>query len=227
MIDTQYERIIALRKDAKALYFDISGNLIGELSIEKPKDFIRVSRPVFHGDSIWMVATKKSCDASVEHCLCRMDQYFQITKCEKISMPELGRGIVSFAASPTVRFDGDKPYVSYTYSDADDLTHDTLYIMRNNLDKAGGEHIMFPFEKAGKFLINSYASNVDSRSFFFYYDTHSNTAHIARGGLTDDFYNTGTVADIRPLEGTTRTYYFTRTSATDDSSTLYLMRIKA
>ena len=121
----------------------------------------------------------------------------------------------------------------YAYSSPVDMKHllsDTLHILQyKNITSAlgdmhHGEACVYPVRKGQRYIMSTYYNTVDN-CYTYCYDKTNNKAYILPEGFKDDFYNTGYIADLQPMDIHNTSYCYIKSET--NSPVLFIVTLKS
>lgn len=111
------------------------------------------------------------------------------------------------------------------------LLQDTLFLSyswKENMRKALREQTIpvVPVLPAGDFMISSYPWHANKdENYTFCFDRKTRTHKQIKGGLKDDFYQTGRIDDLQPIGLGSRTFCFTQPDKKTGSVVVYIVEV--
>ena len=113
----------------------------------------------------------------------------------------------------------------YAYSSPADMKHilsDTLHILQYKsipwfalTNKHQGETGVYPIRKGKRFIMSTNNNMIDN-CYTFCYDKTNNKAYVLSDGFKDDFYNTGNITDLQPMDIHNASYCFMKSEANNN-----------
>ncbi len=158
---------------------------------------------------------------------------------------QVGRNRLTVGAGVTqlcVHSDTGQVYAYMPDMSSDHILRDTLFLMgtyRWQFGSGEGESIaLAPVLSGGRFWIASQANRSETaENYTFCYDTQKRSYCEVKGGLCDDFYHTGRVADLEAMDASNQTYAFCRSGEAikkafpkrkaDDNTVVFILKLKA
>lgn len=227
VVDSTNNQIIAVDNNKEALYYDFTGNQLGNIVIPIDASWLKAGKLSFYNDSLYTVASRvvdNGTERKIEQWLYRLNISFQQIDCHKLSCRNFGRTQLDYALSPELAIANNRPYVCYQPEKAKYLHLDSLTIINSNEPDFTN---MLPLRVTSRFLMaNNYTREGGSRNFFFYYDKEQNRSVAVKEGLEDDFNQTGRIADLKFMDIENKEMYYCRRTEINDSI-LYIVKLKA
>lgn len=98
------------------------------------------------------------------------------------------------------------------------LLRDTLFVYgsysQQQMDaKRSKKALLCPFVTGSRFWLSGYNGGAEeSENYIYYYDTHHHSYHVAIGGLRDDYYKTGMVTNLSPMDSEGHLFYYCKSA---------------
>ena len=173
----------------------------------------------YHAHSLWAVTSTISVDNRFEKWLYKLDLSFQPLEGVRLATVDLGRFYLEGSFPSELYVADQKVYVYSPFSFRETLLQDTLYLISSGQlnkeqlypsRKIGNDCPAYtiPFRLDSRYLLASWQTHEsESANYFFCFDRKTNnTYHL--NGFKDDFFKTGIVKDLHPLDPYCREYYF-------------------
>ena len=235
-IDSDNHHIIVIDGSRNICKYNYNGKLISKLKITHPWN--KLTAFTYHKGHLWATAeiTEKHDDNTlwVVNNLCKLDMDMNEISRERLQPAEKGRVILYESLhAHELLVDGQDVYAYKAPVDMKYLLDDTLNILfRNSMpmmllrrdyhEKAS----LYPVRKSKHFMISTFYNTQDDH-YTFCYDKSNNTAYMLQKGFKDDFYNTGYIANLQPVDNNNSTYCYVKTNSSDEKTVLYLVTLKS
>ena len=254
-LDMDYHHIIVIDSQRNISKYDYSGNLISITKISHPwlritacayhsgclwvsaesveKKSDNYSFQMFN--AYFQASTETLENASLDsyhiaHRLYQFDGEMNEISIRRFYPAEIGRD-VTFNTLCIDELLADEDGV-YAYSSPVDMTHllnDTLHFLHyKNIaftfdDKHQHEAPVYPIRKSKRYIMST--SNSIDGSYTFCYDKTNNNAFLLNEGFNDDFYNTGLIADLQPVDIHNSSYCYLKSET--DKPVLFIVTLKS
>lgn len=243
-LNTGNKELVAVGNNQIAYIYDYNGVLIQAKDLKQNDLQIKLLNLSYYNNQFWATTEQVVTDQTetkIEKKLCGFTQHLQPLGEKTLCQADLGRFYMAGDFDPQVAVSGGDMYVHSPSLCTDSLVQDTLYLIGSNQlepDRFQTEQTatILPLRLSGRFLISSYCNTSDADTSYTYcFDRKKNIAYFSEGGLIDDYYQTGHIAELRPLDIQCNNYYFCRKQATpagtdtgnNTSVSLYLVKIEA
>ena len=234
LIHPAQRQLIVMGNTNDIFYYTYEGKLIDKKKLTSNLPDRRIFSMSVHQNKIWSVeeqttAHKQSGQADkVNHQVVIYDTSFHKIAERKLTHADMGRRqpLPAFY-NPQLCISADtgslyayQPTVQPNY-----LLRDSLYISRlkrgSNPWGSEKEVYLYPLRMGRRMWISCYQPASDSRhNYTFCYDSYRQRSWQIKGGFIDNFYQTGAIARLEPLDLQGDQYYFVK------PSTLYIVKIK-
>lgn len=243
--------LIVLGNADDIFYYTYDGELKSRKKLHRTTASSRMQSLALINDQIWTVEEELCKDEDTMQTVVRRKvvtyntSFYPLYE-QAIRPVDVGRDrLLPGAGVPQLCLDSDTGQV-YAYTPdmhPDDLLRDTLFLMGTwkrqfEEGRASATVPLCPVRTGARFWIASQAtrSEQDAR-YTFCYDTHTRTYCQVKGGLQDDVYHTGRVADLEAMDAVNQTYAFCRSGEAvkkafperkaDDNAVVFILKLKA
>jgi hypothetical protein len=169
----------------------------------------------YYSHSLWFTYERLSPENVFENGLLRFDPACQDVENISLAEMELGRRSLHRHLTPEFAVTENKPYVYSPYAGKDHILQDTLYLLANGRfdgDRRSEKPVcIYPVRIGNRYLIASCRENAAEQSNFLFIFDRNNHTSFDLTGLNDDFFKTGIVTDLLPLNPNGSEYYFYKT----------------
>lgn len=246
MIDHRNRQLIVLGNEDDIHYYTFDGELIDTKKLKSNLSGERIHTMAIHQNNIWTTEEHISYDpdtnkVSMELLAVKYDTSFTKLERKKIVTPDVGREqmlAVCYGSEFCIQHDTGHVYLYNPPLSAEYLLSDTLYILNQKHKLSRSEITTSPTRMGSRFWLAVRENNLNPLpNYFFCYDTKTNQAWQLTDGFEDDYYKTGNVANLRPLDMYNRNYYFCKSgealgksfpqSAKEDSLVVFIVKLKA
>ncbi|MDR1331010.1 MAG: 6-bladed beta-propeller [Tannerella sp.] len=214
-IHPQWKQVIVLDNFRRIHYYTFDGVKQKQDDLRAPTDGHALQHIAYYSHSLWFTFERLSSENVFENGLLRFG--LADRSVEYISLPDvdLGRSSLHRHFASEFAVAENIPYIYSPCADRAHILRDTLYLLsRGQFDdrsRSEAPFRIYPVRIDDRYLIASYRENVAEESnFLFVFDRKSRTA-FNMNGLHDDFFETGAVTDLQPLDPGGSEYYFYKT----------------
>ncbi len=241
MIDTAEKRLIVLGNEDDIQYYSFEGELLSAGKYQPESEWERILSVACYEGRIWM-ARELLVDASPDYPseivrqLVEYDTSFVERSIRDLSFAPVGRdrGIPLLCnASVSISRDTGEVYVYAPSPETDHLLQDTLFIANfrdnrvvwNNILATDSTCRIFPVAFTSRIWLASYSDPEGNYpGYLFCYDRHKKESRLLLDGLKDDFFHTGQIRHLTPVDVFNETYCYTREK--EGSTTVYMVQLK-
>lgn len=226
-IDPDRKQLIVLGSQGEILYYTYEGVRLAQTVIAQEKDWRAFGKLVYYNDCLWATVERIGPTAAIEQWLYRFDRQLRVLERRRLHAADVGRPVIDYVSNPQISVADGKVYVQGSSAQPDYLLDDTLHLLRNHLlDISPNYAAILPLQIGSRFLLAS-----DMRHTFCF-DRKKNKVYQVAGGLEDDFYQTGSVAALQPLDIHNRTYWYVHSGtslrhAFPETEILFFVKMKA
>ncbi|WP_139785092.1 6-bladed beta-propeller [Parabacteroides sp. Marseille-P3160] len=245
VVDIIRKQLIVITDRREALYYTYDGKLLAGKDLAGESLWDRLYTLSFYNGMFWAVVDKYVRDAddpSVchrERRLCKYSTDFLELESRKLSPANLGRECSAYF-DPEICV-GEEGVYAYTPSlEPHRLLKDTLHILQYQglFASSEAEASAYPVVLGKRFLLSSYYNaGKEPRTYTFCYDKTENIAYSVADGFQDDFYQTGAIPKLQPLDAYAHTFCFSKSGKdlkrafpnwkAGDNPIVFLVRLKA
>ena len=170
----------------------------------------------YHDHSLWVVTQKVADNNAIEKWMYKLDLACRPLEGTQIATADLGRFYLDMISTSELYVADNKVYVYTPVSHKETILQDTLYLVSSGQLNRGqlfpNNHdfpaYSLPVRLSKRYLLTSYQTNEsESANYFFCYDTKTNQS-FNMNGFRDDFFNTGIVKELLPLNQNNQEFYF-------------------
>jgi hypothetical protein len=213
------QHVIVLDSLNLAHYYSFDGNMLFTEDAEAGLPGQTILDIVYHNNYLWAVTENIAVDRYVEKWLYKMDLSFRPLEGTRLATVDLGRLYLESSFTSELYVADQKVYVYSPFSFKETLLQDTLYLISSG---QLSQKQLFPYPEIGndfpaysiplrlgkRYLLASYQANeAESENYLFCFDRKTNKA-FSLNGFNDDFFKTGIVKDLQPLDPYNQEYYF-------------------
>lgn len=246
IIDNRSQQLIVLGNEDDIHYYTFGGRLIESKKLKSNISGERLYSISMHKNNIWTTEEHISYDpdtnrTSMEVLAVRYDTSFTKQESKKITAFETEREQVLPVCHGTefcVHHDTGNIYLYNPPLSPEYLLSDTLYILNQKRYLSDAAITTFPTRMGSRFWLAACTNNQSPlQNYLFCYDTQKHQAWQLADGFEDDYYKTGNVTNLRPLDIYNRNYYFCKSgkelaysfpqSAQEDSLVVFIVKLKA
>ncbi|OCW95152.1 hypothetical protein A9168_03130 [Macellibacteroides sp. HH-ZS] len=246
-LNTGNKELVAIGNNQIAYVYDYNGVLIQAKDLKDLKQNgskTKLLSLAYYNNQYWATTEQVIPDKTetrIEKKLCGFTQQLQPLTEKTLCQADLGRFYMAGYFDPQVAVWGGGMYVYSPSLCTDSLVQDTLYLIGTNQLEAERFQTeqtatVLPLQLSDRFLISSYSNTLHADTCYTYcFDRRNNIAYFAKGGLVDDYYQTGRIAEFHPLDIQCKNYYFCRKQtapagtaySSNSTVTLYLVKLEA
>lgn len=234
VVNPAQKQLIVLGNTDDIFYYSYGGKLLGKKKLKSDLPDRRMLSVSMHKGHIWSIEEKVSRSDSLPETACierevvKYDTSFHPLEVRKLVHADLGRPQclpACFAPQLSVTEDTGALYAYEAPSRPEHLVRDSLYL-RHRMEAENSlfpeqEVALFPVRFGKRLWISSYRSKEpDGQDYTFCYDTLKNESWEVKGGLADNFYQTGRISRLEPLDLYGNRYSFCK------ASTLFIVKLK-
>ncbi|MDR0699384.1 MAG: 6-bladed beta-propeller [Tannerella sp.] len=247
-LNTEIRQIIVIDSLRNVSKYDYNGNRISKERIKHP--WQNLTAFAFHDGYLWisaetLVTSHDRPDAcQIKHDLYQLDTDMNEISRQPLRIADTGRERI-FTGTCVSELLADEEGV-YAYSPpfgTEHLLKDTLYITEQKKipllypEKDTGTACIYPVRKGMRYMIST-CNNHAGHPFTFCYDQLNFTAYLLPGGFRDDFFGTGYISDLQPVDMYNKSYCFIKSgrdiakkypakAISEDQPVLFLVNLNA
>ena len=215
-VDADNQQVIVLDSLSLLHYFAFDGTPLFTKDTEAARSGVTILDLAYHNHFIWVVANKVSDNNMIEKWMYKLDIAFNPLEGSQLTAADLGRFNLDGHFSSDLYVANNKIYVYAPFTSKEKILQDTLYLVAsgqlsqsqlfpNNNDFPA---YSLPLILSKRYLLASSQTNEDaSANYLFCYDTKNNKS-FSMNGFKDDFFYTGIVTNLLPLNPHNQEYYF-------------------
>ena len=173
----------------------------------------------YHDHYLWAVTSILSVDNRFEKWLYKLDLSFQPLEGARLATADFGRFYLEGIFTSELYVADQKVYVYSPFSFKETLLQDTLYLISSGqLNKeqlypsreTGNDFPAYtiPFRLGKRYLVASWQANESADANYLYCFDRKTNKTFNLNGFKDDFFKTGIVKDLHPLDPYNQEYYF-------------------
>ena len=218
-VDPDNQHVIVLDTLNLVHYYSFDGNFLYTEDAEAGLPGQTILDITYHDHYLWAVTENITVDHYIEKWMYKLDLSFRPLEGIRLAARNTGRFTPEGSFSSELYVADQKVYVYSPSSVRETILTDSLHLISTGLCD---QETLFPFRKNGadfpaytipfllgkRYLIASYQTNEsESANYLFCFDRKTNKA-FNLNGFNDDFYKTGIVKDLQPLDPYSQEYYF-------------------
>lgn len=214
-VHPQLQQLIVLDRFRHVHFYTFDGVERRQEDLSAPTGKLALKHIACYSNALWFTFERLSPENVFENGLLRFDLADRNVEYFDLPDVDLGRSSVHRHFAPEFAVSENTPYVYSPFAERDNILRDTLYLLAHEAfdsdSRAETPFCIYPVRIDRRYLIASYGENTARQSnFLFVFDRNSRTS-FEMNGFRDDFFDTGVVTDIRPLNTNGREYYFYKT----------------
>ena len=232
-IDADRQQIIVIDSLRYMSKYDYSGNLISRVKITQP--WHKITAFAYHSGYIWattetLIKNTDNDSYNISHDLCQLDMEMNGISNQRLHYADVGRNIFKSFCINELLVDENSVYAYSSPIDMDNLLNDTLFILQShnvsmmNRNRYYGQACVYPVRKSKRYMMSTHHYSADD-CHTFCYDNSNNTAYMLSEGFEDDFYNTGNITDLQPMDIYHTSYCFVKQES--DAPVLFIATLKS
>ena len=244
-LNTVGKQLVAIANNQIAYFYDYNGVLIKVKDLKASLPDTKLLHLSYYNEQLWATTEQVvpgETTPRIEKRLCGFTTELQQTSHKTLCQADLGRFYLAADFDPQVAVSEGNMYAYSPSLCTDSLVQDTLYLIESNqldaeLFQTEQTAKILPLRLSNRFLISSYNNTQDADTCYTYcFDRRNNIAYFAKGGLVDDYYQTGRIAEFKPLDIQGKNYYYcsittpsaaATTPSNNTRVTLYLVKLEA
>ena len=207
-IDPQRKQLIVVSREGKVRYYTYEGKQLAETVVPQERNWRAFGRIAYYSDSLWATVEQIGPQATIEQWLYRFDRQFNVKERRRLHAAALGRPAIDYMPDPQISVANGHVYVQASSVQPAYLLDDTLHLIRSRqLEISPDYAAILPLQIGPRFL---FAICPNQTNYTFCFDQKKKKAYHAIGGFKDDFYQTGPINNLQPIDIENRSYCFTR-----------------
>lgn len=246
IIDNRRQQLIVLGNENDIHYYTFNGKLIETKKLKNTVPDERVHSIALYQDSIWTTESRirpnrDTNRSSMEILAVKYDTSFTELECKKIAAFDTRHEqlpITCFNSELNVHPDTGVIYLYTPPLSAEYLLSDTLSLLNQPYRLSSGFVSTFPTRMGKRFWLAACQNNRQPLlNYFFCYDTDRNRAWQLADGFSDDYYQTGQINNLLPLDIYNEQYYFCKSGIAlkeafpqafeEDTPVVFLVKLRA
>ena len=199
--------------------YSFGGNLLFTEDAEAGLPGQTILDITYHDHSLWAVTSTISVDNHFEKWLYKLDLAFRPLEGSRLATVDLGRFYLEGNFPSELYVADQKVYVYSPFSFKETLLQDTLYLIASGqlnqerlypYQEIGNDFPAYtiPFRLGKRYLLASWQTNETAGANYLYCFDRKTNKTFNLNGFKDDFFKTGIVKDLRPLDPYNQEYYF-------------------
>ena len=218
-VDPDNQHVIVLDTLNLVHYYSFDGNLLFTEDAEAGLPGQTILDITYHDHYLWAVTENITVDHYIEKWMYKLDLSFRPLEGIRLAARNTGRFSLEGSFSSELYVADQKVYVYSPSSVRETILTDSLHLISTGLcnqetlfpsreNSAVFPAYTIPFLLGKRYLIASYQTNEsESANYLFCFDRKTNKT-FNLNGFNDNFYQTGIVKDLRPLDPYNQEYYF-------------------
>ncbi|MDL2222212.1 6-bladed beta-propeller, partial [Parabacteroides sp. OttesenSCG-928-N08] len=214
VVNPANRELIVLGNRDDIFYYTFDGQLKQKKKLKSDFSNYQVKSLSMVGELIYTIEERATLVADtqeviIEQQLVAYDSHFREVESRRLQAVDVGRNRVMPNRQHPHLYQNKQSGLVTAYApstDHDQLLRDTLYVYgsyrQQEADAARGmSSLLCPFVTGSRFWLSwHYSEGEDAADYVYYYDTHYHSYHVAQGGLRDDYYKTGMVSHLAPMD---------------------------
>jgi len=211
VLNTHDHQVLVVDSERNINTFDYDGRLISSIRIDKP--WLKISALTFHNGFLWATAETLTANKEnpelfhIEHNLYQLDLNLNELFSHPLRIAGYNKNkIFNGLCVDELLVDEQGVYAYFPLSDPDKMLNDTLHIAQQKKmpflypNVPYGMACIYPVRTGKRYYLSTNYDPVADKSYTFCYDDSKQTAYMLTNGFTDDFYKTGQIADLQPMD---------------------------
>ena len=218
-VDPDRQQVVVLDSLNLVHYYSFDGNMLLTEDAELCLPGQIIFDIAYHDNFLWAVTENISVANYIEKWLYKLDLSFRPLEGTRLATVDLGRFYLDAGFTSELSVAERMVYVYSPFSFKETLLRDTLYLISNgwhNQEKPSSQPTTgsalpaytIPFRWGKRYLLASYRTHESENANYLYcFDRKTNKGYNLYG-FKDDFFHTGIVKDLQPLDPYNQEYYF-------------------
>jgi hypothetical protein len=217
-VDSDNQHIIMLDSLSMIHFFAYDGTPLYTKNTEATLSDHAVLDLAYHDHFLWVVTKKIAENNAIERWMYKLDLTYKPLEGTQLATVNLGRFYLDGISTSELYVADNKMYVYSPFFHKETILKDTMYLIasgqlnHNQLFPYSNNHdfpaYSIPLLLSKRYLLTSYQTNEsESANYLFCYDTKTNKL-FSMNGFKDDFYHTGIIKELLPLNPYNGDYYF-------------------
>ncbi|MDL2265340.1 6-bladed beta-propeller [Parabacteroides sp. OttesenSCG-928-G07] len=245
------QELIVLSENQHILYYSMHGELKEQREIHSSLDDVQITSFTLLNESIYLIEegidnSNPSEGAVIRQQIVCYDRNLEHKYEQAIINANIGRPRWMFTGLQTTLYADQDSGLMYAYRpgmNTNYLLQDTLFLRDNWQSLLVEAHKnktipAIPLQLGQRFWISSFADNRnEAGSYTFCYDKKRNCYWQAEGGFSDDYFQTGIINHMEPIDNYGQQYAFTKSGETlkgafpqeaaSDTTVVFIFTLKA
>ncbi|MBR5296942.1 MAG: 6-bladed beta-propeller [Parabacteroides sp.] len=223
--------LIVIGTNKEVHYYDYDGQLLGKRFLPIEDSWQTFGQIAYHDNHLWatidLVNKNLNQQTVLEQWLYKFDLNLRVVEKRKLEVADLGRININYSPNPKIKTYNGNIYVYATDPQQTHILNDTLYLINSKqLNITDNYSKILPIQIGSRFLITSSCDPIE-QNYIFCYDQQQRKAYQIKNGLEDNYYMTGIISKLQPLDLNGQTYYYLKSNKeTDDNPILYIIKMK-
>lgn len=250
LVNPAARQLIVMGNTDDIFYYTYDGRLVEKKKLKSDLPGRRLLSVAYHRGRIWSIEEALSPTGPegaprLRRQVVEYDTAFRRLDALPLVQADLGRdpGLPAcFSPQLAVAEDTGQLYACQPQPSPEYLLRDTLYLKENRRGPASGPQaarqvLLYPLRFGRRLWLSAYGSWAEAKkNYLFCYDALRHTCRQAAGGFRDNFYRTGFVCDLEPVDLAGRCYSFARSGkalaeafpakAASGQSVVFLVKLK-
>lgn len=252
VLNPAQRELIVLGNTDDIYYYSYEGKLLDKKKLKCDLPDRKIFSASLYQQHIWAIEQKTTEPDTPRKTSCLerevviYDTSFHKIETRRLMPADLGRTPYlppCFAPQLSVKKDTGELYAYEPSTQPEELVRDTLYLRseqeRGERDETNAKTVrLFPLRFGQRMWISTYTNGENAKdSYTFCYDTLKNQYWQVQGGLRDNFYQTGTISRLEPMDLFADTYCFCKSGeeikeifpqqAQEGNSVLFIVKLKS
>ena len=245
VIDPVHKQLIVMDEEQNAHYYNYQGNFLGKINLSDNRPWNSLIKLTYYDHHIWATAERTverkeyNNQKFLEQWLYKFDTIFNEVESRKLNSVDLGRFSLNRELCPEVAVANEKIYVQSPSLQPEELLQDTLYLIsRNKLNITNEYSDILPLRIGSRFLVSTYYNpNAANMNYTYCFDLKKNYSYNVKGGLEDNFYGTGQIAELQAMDVHSNYYCYCKMGeevekafpgrTENDNPVLFIVKLKA
>ncbi|MDR3266223.1 MAG: 6-bladed beta-propeller [Tannerella sp.] len=228
-LNVEQRQVIVIDSQRNILTYSYNGNFISKKTLSH--QWQKISALEFYNGYLWAAAETyvKSNDSEnsykIVNKLFKIDYQMNIVSETVLKTVDVGRKqMLNFGYATEILSGEDGLYAYSSPYNMKYLLEDTLHILQQkkipvlHIGEIFGSGCIYNVRRGGRFFISN-------NGFTFCYDDRNHTAYQLNKGFKDNFFDTGFVSDLQPVDVYCNTYCYMNTA--ENATNLYIFTLKA
>ena len=240
MIDAAHRQLIVLGNADEVHYYDFDGNLLMATRLDDRREGYQVLAALLHRDRIYLIektseATDGESRRSVKCQVTTYDTLFNALETRELAQEPLTQPHYTFPLyNLHLNILPDGEIYGYSHpSEPEYLLGDTLALAHKEKETAQGNVPLYPLQIGERYWL-AYNRRLESQAYLYCWDSCRNRGWQLQKGFEDDFYHTGYVTELLPMDAGGDSYYYCKAGnetggdfpEAKDSTVVFIVNLK-